>query len=110
MAQHDEKATGAGSEYAGSTVEGAMSAINTTSKNMQAIASEMLEISKQSFEHTTQTLEKLRHARGVDEVVAIQTRLRERSVRACGAACPEIQRTHDGVSSPDHQDLSRRMA
>jgi phasin family protein len=73
MAQHDEKATGAGSEYAGSTVEGAMSAINTTSKNMQAIASEMLEISKQSFAHTTQALEKLRQARDVDEVVAIQT-------------------------------------
>jgi hypothetical protein len=73
MAQLDERATGAGSEYAGSTVEGATSAINTASQNMQAIASEMLEISKQSFEHTTQTLEKLRHARGVDEVVAIQT-------------------------------------
>jgi hypothetical protein len=73
MARHDEKATGAGSEYARSPVEGAMSVINTASQNMQVIASEMLEISKQSFEYMTQTLEKLRHARGVDEVVAIQT-------------------------------------
>jgi|SRR5664279_1786528 len=99
MARHDEKAAGAGGEYARSPVEGAMSVINTASQNMQVIASEMPEISKQSFEHMTQTLEKLRHARGADEVVAIQT-----------AFVKEAFRTHDSVSRSDHQDLSRRMA
>ena len=64
MAQQDQRATG---------TEGAASAINAASKNMQAIAGEIFELSKQSFELTTQTLEKLRNARGVDDVVAIQT-------------------------------------
>ena len=73
MAQHDQTSTGAGSEYAEGAVEGAMDAFNATSNNIQAIAGEILDISKQSFEHATQTLEKLRHAHGVDEVVAIQT-------------------------------------
>ena len=39
---------------------------------MRAIAGEILEISKQSFELTTKTLEKLRTVHGVDEVAAIQ--------------------------------------
>jgi hypothetical protein len=110
MAQHDEKATDTGSEYTGSTVEGAMSAINTASKNMQAIASEMLEISKQSFEtydaNLGKTPARARRGRGRRNPDG----LRERSIRACSAACPEIRRTHDGGSRPDHQDLSRCMA
>ncbi|MGH6794100.1 MAG: phasin family protein [Methylocella sp.] len=40
---------------------------------MQAIASEIFEISKRSFELTTQTLEKLGKAHGADEIAAIQT-------------------------------------
>jgi hypothetical protein len=39
MAQYDQTATGAGSEYA---VEGAMDAFNATSNNIQAIAGEIL--------------------------------------------------------------------
>jgi Tfp pilus assembly protein PilN len=53
--------------------DNAMATVNAVSKNMQAIASEIFEISKQSFEHTTQTLEKLRNAHGMEEVLAIQT-------------------------------------
>jgi hypothetical protein len=73
MADEDEKSTGAANQGATSPMEGALNALNTTSKNMQAIAGEIFDISKQSFEHTTQTIEKLRNARGMDEVVAIQT-------------------------------------
>lgn len=72
MAEQDQ-ATAPGSEYAAAARESAVNALNATSRNMQAIASEIFEISKQSFEHTTQTLEKLRKAQGVDEVVTIQT-------------------------------------
>ena len=71
MTQDNEKVVGVGAEYAENTVEGARSALTMTSKNIQAIAGEMLEISKQSFNHAT--MEKLRKARGVDEIVAIQT-------------------------------------
>lgn len=53
--------------------ENAMATVDAVSKNMQALASEIFEISKQSFEHTTQTLEKLRNAHGMEEVFAIQT-------------------------------------
>lgn len=72
MAQQD-KAGAPGSECAATSMESAVNAFNATSRNMQAIASEIFEISKQSLEHTTQTLEKLRKAHGVDEVVAIQS-------------------------------------
>ena len=36
------------------------------------MAGECFEISKQSFEHASQTLEKLRGARGMEEIMAIQ--------------------------------------
>jgi phasin family protein len=66
MAQQDQRAADLGADGAGG-------AINAATNNMQAIAGEIFDISKQSFEHTTQTLEKLRNAHGMDEVVAIQT-------------------------------------
>lgn len=70
MAQEDQRAAAPGFEGA---FEGAVSAFNATSKNLQAIAAEIFEISKQSFDHTTQALEKLRSARGMDEIVTIQS-------------------------------------
>lgn len=51
----------------------AMNAFQASSKNFQAIAGEIFEISQQSFEHVTKTMDKLRHAQGLDEVFAIQT-------------------------------------
>ena len=73
MAQQDQRAADPGNGAAASPIGGAMNAFNAASRNMQAIAGEIFEISKQSFEHTTQALEKLRNAHGMDEVVAIQT-------------------------------------
>jgi hypothetical protein len=72
MAQQDQKATAPDNEGAANAFDGAVNALNATSKNVQAVAGEIFEISKQ-FEHTTQTLEKLRAAHGMDEVLAIQT-------------------------------------
>jgi hypothetical protein len=72
MAQQDQTTTAPDNEGAANAFDGAVNALNATSKNMQAIAGDF-EISKQSFEHTTQTLEKLRAAYGMDEVLAIQT-------------------------------------
>src|SRR2546429_4547910 len=74
MAQHDQRATATGFNHVtANAMEGAMNAINATSKNIQAMANEMFDISKLSIEHATDTMDKLRSARGVDEVVAIQT-------------------------------------
>ncbi|MFZ3325206.1 MAG: phasin family protein [Methylocella sp.] len=77
MAEQDQRATGTGTEGAAGSFDSAVNALsmntlNATTKNMRAIAGEILEISKQSFELTTKTLEKLRTAHGVDEVAAIQ--------------------------------------
>ncbi len=46
---------------------------SAATRNLQAFAAEINEMSRQSIEHTTETLEKLGHARGVAEVLAIQT-------------------------------------
>jgi phasin family protein len=71
MGLEDPKAAGFG--VAMSAMECAVSAVNAASKNMQAVAGECFEISKQSFEHATQTWEKLRGAHGMDEVMTIQS-------------------------------------
>jgi phasin family protein len=68
MAQPDSKLT-----PATTGTEMAMSGFVASSKNMQALISELGEISQQSFEHGIQTFEKLRHARNIDQVFAIQT-------------------------------------
>jgi hypothetical protein len=47
--------------------------VGAASKNLQALASEIAEASKDSFDHATKTLEKLRGAHSVEEVLAIQT-------------------------------------
>ncbi len=59
-------------DAAASAIEGALHAMDSASHRMQAMAGECFEISKQSFAHASQTLEKLRGARSVEEVVAIQ--------------------------------------
>jgi hypothetical protein len=73
MGQEDQRATATGCSATANAMEYALSALNTASKNMQAMAGECFEISKQSFEHATQTMEKLRGAHSMDELVAIQT-------------------------------------
>jgi Phasin protein len=79
MAYQDQKETAPGNEGAASPMEGALNVFNATSKNMQAIAGQIFDISKHSFEHTTQTLEKLRSAHGMDEVVAFFLSLRQQA-------------------------------
>jgi hypothetical protein len=46
MAQQDQKATAPDNEGAANAFDGAVNALNATSKNMQAIAGEIFEISK----------------------------------------------------------------
>jgi hypothetical protein len=73
MGYEDQKAASTSFGAAASAVECAVSMLNATSKNMQAVAGECFEISKQSFEHATQAWEKLRNAHGMDEVATIQS-------------------------------------
>lgn len=73
MAHEDQKAASAGFNVAATAMECAVSAVNAASRNMQAVAGECFEISKESFEHATQAWEKLRSARGMDEIMTIQT-------------------------------------
>ncbi|VFU08672.1 Phasin family protein [Methylocella tundrae] len=49
------------------------STLSSTTKNLQAFAAEIAEMSRQSIEHTTDTIEKLRNARGLSEILTIQT-------------------------------------
>jgi len=70
MGQDNQPAKAA--DTAASAIEGAMNAMNAASQQMQALAGECFEMSKQSFEHASQALEKLRKARGVEEIMAVQ--------------------------------------
>lgn len=62
----DSHATPTGLDFAASSVGAA-------SKNLQALATEIAEASKESFDHATKTLEKLRNAHSVEEILAIQS-------------------------------------
>jgi len=68
MAQQDPQAqpTAAG-------IDAAVNGVMATSKKLQAFADELAQMSKQSFDHATQTAEKLRNAHGVEEILAIQS-------------------------------------
>jgi hypothetical protein len=70
MGQDDQRAIP--DNAAASAIESAVNAMNAASQKMQAMAGECFEISKQAFEHASQTLGKLRGARGMEEIMAIQ--------------------------------------
>jgi hypothetical protein len=74
MAQQHQQATAVGTNHVTlNAVEGAMNAIDATSKHFQAVANEMFEMSKQSMDQATQALDKLRSTRVLDEVMSIQS-------------------------------------
>ncbi len=74
MAQQDQLPTAVGTNHVSlNAVEGAMNAIDATSKHCQAVANEMFEMSKQSMDQATQALDKLRSTRVMDEVMSIQS-------------------------------------
>ena len=60
-------------------VEGAMNAFGQWQKGLQAIAAEMTNYSKRSFEDGTQTFEKLLGVKSIDQVVEIQTSFAKRA-------------------------------
>jgi hypothetical protein len=66
MAEHDPKTA------APAGLDMAATGFTTATKNMQALASEMAQMSRHSFEQTTKVMDKLRNARTLEEVVAIQ--------------------------------------
>ena len=70
MSQDDQRA--ATSATAANAFETAFNAMNDSSQRVQAVAGECFEISQQSFEHASQLLEKLRGARSIQEIMAIQ--------------------------------------
>lgn len=60
-------------------VDTAMRMMGEWGKNWQAIAAEMTDYSKRSFEDGTQTLEKLMTAKSVEQAVEIQTTYAKRA-------------------------------
>ncbi len=60
-------------------VETAMGGLNAASKSMQTFATEITRMSKESIEHTTQLVEKLRGAKTMEDVVSIQSNFMQQS-------------------------------
>lgn len=56
-----------------------MASYSSATKSMQTLATEMQRMSKESFDATTQLVEKLRNAKTLEEVVAIQTTFMQQS-------------------------------
>ena len=60
-------------------IESAMKAFGQMNKSWQAIAAEMTDYSKRSFEDSTQTIEKLMSAKSVEHAVEIQSTFAKRA-------------------------------
>lgn len=56
-----------------------MDGFSTAQKSMQSFASEVQRMSKDSLDHTTRAMEKLRGAKTMEEVVSIQTGFMQQS-------------------------------
>ena len=59
--------------------EAAMNGLSTATKSLQGFASEVQRMSKDSMNHTSAMMEKLRGAKTMEEVVAIQTAYMQQS-------------------------------
>ncbi|WOJ89310.1 phasin family protein [Methylocapsa polymorpha] len=68
MAQQDPQG-----KPAAAGIDAAVNGVTATSQKFQAFAGEIAQMSKQSLEHATETIEKLRNAHGLEEILAIQT-------------------------------------
>ncbi|MCL2385095.1 MAG: phasin family protein [Alphaproteobacteria bacterium] len=73
MAQLDQQPANATHEGATNPADDALKLFNNSAKNIQAIVGEIFDISKESYEHTLQAMAKLREAKGLEEVMTIQT-------------------------------------
>ncbi len=59
--------------------DSAANSYSTVTKSMQTFASEMQRMSKDTMDHTTQMMDKLRGAKSMEDVVAIQTSFMQQS-------------------------------
>ena len=59
--------------------EPALGGLSAASKSMQTFTSEIARMSKESVEHTTQLVEKLRGAKTIEDIVSIQTNFMQQS-------------------------------
>lgn len=66
-------------KFGQANVEGTMKAVSEWQKSLQAIATEMTNYSKRSFEDGTQTFEKLLSVKSLDQVLEIQTSFAKRA-------------------------------
>lgn len=60
-------------------IDAAVSSFTTASKSLQTFATEMQRMSKESFDHTTQLMDKLRTVKSIEDVVSIQTSFLQQS-------------------------------
>ncbi|WP_158806838.1 phasin family protein [Beijerinckia sp. L45] len=59
--------------------EPALGGFSAATKSMQTFSSEIARMSKESVEHTTQLVEKLRNAKTIEDIVSIQTNFMQQS-------------------------------
>ena len=70
-------------------MDAAMKMFGEWNKGWQAIAAEMTDYTKRSFEESTATFEKLLSAKSVEQAIEIQTRLRQARLRRLHA--PDVE-------------------
>ncbi len=63
-------------------IDSAMGGLSMASKSMQTFTSEITKMSKESMEQTTQYVEKLRSAKTMEDIVAVQTSFMQQSFSA----------------------------
>ena len=92
-----------------SGVESAMKAFGELNKGWQAIAAELTDYSKRSFEDGTQTMEKLMSAKSIEQAVEIQTTFAKRAYDEYMHQAQKIGGMYSNVANEAYAPVERSL-
>jgi phasin family protein len=91
-------------------VEVAMKSAETMSKGAQAIATEMADYSKKSFEDGTAMLEKLFGVKSLEKAIELQTEFAKSSYEGFVAKATKISEMYAGLAKEGYKPFEAMMA
>jgi hypothetical protein len=86
-----------------------MKAFGEWNKGWQAIAAEMTDYTKRSFEESTATFEKLLSAKSVEQAIEIQTGFRQARLRRLHASVVEDRRMYAELAKEAYKPVEKAM-
>ncbi|MBI1201374.1 MAG: phasin family protein [Rhodopseudomonas sp.] len=92
------------------SVDLAMKSMSTVSKSAQAIATELADYSKKSFEEGTATLEKLFGVKSVEKAIELQTEYAKTAYEGFVAEATKIGEMYSALAKESYKPFETMMA